>query len=200
MKRGLQRMGRDAWIGSTKRAIIEEIKMKLKTGEYSETSLREQVQNGDTSIMDRSYLAHEQGETDVSTPAPIQTIVNEWISLDTDSLERLQKVEELKTAIENTYPAITADLSQLESSLLRLEKAKISSELDIVDMKLNFFEIGRIENGNGKRKENFFVRKSDEIAQKLETSNLSPWMKEKLIGTIRHPNTAAVLAALGTRA
>lgn len=193
-------MGRDAWIGSTKRAIIEEIKMKLKTGEYSETSLREQVQNGDTSIMDRSYLAHEQGETDVSTPAPIQTIVNEWISLDTDSLERLQKVEELKTAIENTYPAITADLSQLESSLLRLEKAKISSELDIVDMKLNFFEIGRIENGNGKRKENFFVRKSDEIAQKLETSNLSPWMKEKLIGTIRHPNTAAVLAALGTRA
>ena len=70
-----------------------------------------------------------------------------------DSPERKQKVKELKAVIESSYPAITADLSQLESSLIRLERAKISSEVDTIDAKLRILDIGRIEQGNGQRKE-----------------------------------------------
>lgn len=91
-------------------------------------------------------------------------------------------------------------MSQLESSLMRLQEAKLGSELQNIDAKLRIFDVGGIEQGNGQRKEGFFVRFADTISNSINNNSKIPqWVKEKLIGAVRHPNTAAVLSALGTR-
>lgn len=114
----------------------------------------------------------------------------------TDTTARQQKVAELKATIEASYPTITTDMSQLEQSLMRLERAKISSEVDTIEAKLNILDLGRIEQGNGQRKEGWFVKMADKFSTSVNNSGLPDWVKQKVIGTLRHPNTAAVLSAI----
>ena len=146
-------MGRDAWIDTKKREYIAQVKTGLKNGEYTEDSLREHVTSGDTGIRESAHLVHEEIAKEDALPKIIQSSVDAWMVTLPDSAERKKKTAELKSAIETTYPTVTADLSQLEASLLRLERAKISSEIDTIEAKLNILDIGRIEQGNGKRKE-----------------------------------------------
>lgn len=197
--RSFQRMGRDAWIGSKKREMVEKIKTGLRTGEYTEESLRTHVIEGTEAIRTETHLRHEQIQEEESILPVIQTAIDAWITTPPWA-ERQQKLREVKGAIEGTYPTVTVDMSQLESSLVRLQEAKLGSELQNIDAKLRIFDIGGIEQGNGQRKEGFFVRTADKIAESVNNSKILPqWVKEKLIWTVRHPNTAAVLSALWTR-
>jgi hypothetical protein len=82
---------------------------------------------------------------------------------------------------------------------MRLERAKISSEVDTIEAKLNILDLGRIEQGNGQRKEGWFVKMADRISTGVNNSKLPDWVKQKIAGTLRHPNTAAILTAIGTR-
>ncbi|MBX9808822.1 hypothetical protein K2X92_00325, partial [Candidatus Gracilibacteria bacterium] len=197
--RSFQRMGRDAWIDTKKRENISIIKIGLNNGTYSEEFLREHVLSGDIGITSNAHLNHEKIQEVDSLPKKIQLTVDSWMNTVAQSPERIKLTLELKKNIEEHYPALTTDLSQLEKSLIRLEKAKISSEIDIMETKLNILDIGRIEQGNGKHKEGWFVQISDTIQNSMGESKLPDWIKQKIIGGIRHPNTAAVLAALGTR-
>lgn len=197
--RSFQRMGRDAWIGTEKRKMVEKIKAGLRTGEYTEESLRTHVIEGTEAISTEAHLRHEQTQEEESIPPMIQQAIDTWIATPVWA-ERRQKLLELKSVIEASYPTVTVDLSQLESSLMRLQEAKIWSELQNIDMKLKIFDIGGIEQGNGQRKEGLLVKTADKIANSVNNSKILPqWVKEKLIGVVRHPNTAAVLSALGTR-
>ncbi len=198
--RSFQRMGRDAWIDSKKRELIQDIRAGLKNGTYTESFLREHISAGDQGIVENAYLAHEKESKSDTLPKDMQAIVNKWIATAPDSPERKQKTEELKASIESNYPTVTVDLSQIEASLLRLEQAKISSEVDIIEAKLNFLDLGRIEQGKWNRKEWWFVKMADSMSHSINNSGMNDWLKQKLLGSLRHPNTAAVLTALGTRA
>ncbi len=197
--RSLQRMGRDAWIGTKKREMVERIKAGLRSGEYTEDFLRSHVMEGTEAIRTESHLWHEQTWEEETLLPVIQTAVDAWITT-SPWAERQQKLREVKGAIEGTYPTVTVDTSQLESSLVRLQEAKLGSELQNIDAKLRIFDIGGIEQGNGQRKEWFLVKTADKIANSINNNSKIPqWVKEKLIGAVRHPNTAAVLSAIGTR-
>lgn len=58
--RSIQRMGRDAWIGTRKREMVEQIKVGLRSGEYTEESLRSHVMEGTEAIRTEAHLRHEQ--------------------------------------------------------------------------------------------------------------------------------------------
>ena len=109
--------------------------------------MREHINAGDQGIVENAYLAHEKESKTDTLPKDMQAIVNKWIATAPDSAERKQQAEELKANIESNYPTVTADFSQLEASLLRLEQAKISSEVDTIEAKLNILDLGRIEPG-----------------------------------------------------
>ena len=134
-------MGRDAWIDTKKRECISAIQKGLSDGTYTEESLREHVVSGDRGILEGAHLSHERVSEEATLPKVIQSAVDAWMSTSHESLERKKKTQELKSAIEASYPTVTTDLSQLEASLLRLERAKISSEVETLDMKLRILDI-----------------------------------------------------------
>jgi hypothetical protein len=72
--------------------------------------------------------------------------------------------------------------------------------VDTIETKLNILDLGRIEQGNGQRKEGWFVKMADKMSTSVNNSKLPDWVKQKIAGTLRHPNTAAILTAIGTRA
>jgi hypothetical protein len=189
--RSWQRIGRDAWIDTKKREYITKVKTELKTGELSEQSLRDHITGGKAGIEDRSYLSHEQDLKQEQTPELVQRAVDAWMAAPANTPERTERIRELKAVIEASYPTVTTDMSQLEESLMRLERAKISSEVDTIETKLNILDLGRIEQGNGQRKEGWFVKAADWVS----TSSAPTWLKN----LAKHPNTAAILSALGTR-
>lgn len=190
-KRSFYRMWRDAWIESKKREHIKDIENWLNSGEYSEESLRQHILNADRWIEEKAFLSHEEINKDLDVPKEIQKVVDEWLDTNpTDTDTRKQKIKELKVLLEANYP-ITSDLSQLESSLVRLEKAKIEWELETIEAKLNILDIGRIEYGYGNRERSFIV----DILSKVEKSSLPKWLK----WFIQHPNTAAVTSSILTR-
>lgn len=110
--------------------------------------MREHIKSGDEGIVENAYLAHEKESKTDTLPKNMQAIVDSWMAASPDSVERRQKTEELKSSIEYNYPTITSDFTQIEASLLRLEQAKISSEVDTMEAKLNILDLGRIEHGN----------------------------------------------------
>lgn len=146
-------MGRDAWIDTKKREYVARVKTGLKNGEYTEEFLREHIGSGDQGISEQAYLQHEKTGEEATLPPMMQEAVNAWINTPADDPKRREKVQILKSIIESSYPTVTTDLSQLEQSLLRLERSKISSEVETLDAKLRILDIGRIERGNGQRKE-----------------------------------------------
>ncbi len=176
------------------------MKTELKTGKLSEQSLRDHITGGKAGIEDRSYLSHEQDLKKEQTPELVQRAVDAWMDAPANTPERTERIRELKAVIEASYPTVTTDMSQLEESLMRLERAKISSEVDTIEAKLNILDLGRIEQGNGQRKEGWFVKMADKISTSVNNSKLPDWVKQKIAGTLRHPNTAAILTAIGTRA
>lgn len=141
-------MGRDAWIDTKKRACIKEINDGLKNGQYTEDFLRSHVENGDMGIVHGTHLNHEEITSEDLMDGEITTIVNNWINSTAGSDQRSQYTKDLKEALERQYPTSTTDLNQLEESLLRIAKAKIESEIETLDIKLNILDIGRIERGN----------------------------------------------------
>lgn len=200
-KRSFQRMWRDAWIDSQMNRYIEEIENWLNTGVYTEKSLRDHVISADKWIEQKAYLSHEEVINNQKAADDIQKTIDEWLSIDiSDVANRKSKISELKIALENNYPEITVDLTQLESSLIRLEKAKIQLELDTIEAKLNILDIGHIENWNGKRKESLLVKMLDWINSGINNYRLPDWMKKNISWFIQHPNTAAVVSAMLTRA
>lgn len=78
--RSFQRMGRDAWIGTKKREMVEMIKKGLKTGEYTEESLRSHVVDGTGSINTGSQLRHEQTQEEETILPVIQRAIDAWIA------------------------------------------------------------------------------------------------------------------------
>ena len=110
--------------------------------------MREHIIAGDRGIVENAYLSHERESKTDTLPKNMQAIVDSWMAAAPNSAERRQKTEELKSNIESNYPAITSDFTQIEASLLRLEQAKISTEIDTIEAKLNILDIGRIEQGN----------------------------------------------------
>ncbi|MDD2871484.1 MAG: hypothetical protein PHS49_05845 [Candidatus Gracilibacteria bacterium] len=199
-KRSFQRMGRDAWIDSQKKKYIDEVNEGLDKGIYTEDSIRNHVLSSDKGIENKAFLSHEELVVNDKAPDEIQKIINEWLNIDIKSeKERKAKIAELKVALENNYPEITTDLSQLEKSLIRLEKAKIQGELETIDAKLNILDIGRIEDGYGQREEGTIVKFLDKINSGINNSVLPDWVKKYVGGLVQHPNTAAVVSAIGTR-
>lgn len=190
-KKSFYRMWRDAWIESKKRQIIKWLNDWLKKGEYTHASLEAHVRAWIEWVANKAYLQHEEITTNVDVSVETQKVIDEWIDIDPkDNNARNQKLQELKSILEQNYP-ITTDLSQLEISLIKLERAKIQWELETLQAKMNVLDIGRIEHGYWKRKRSFIV----DIFSHLETKNLPKWMK----WFIQHPNTAAVASALVTR-
>lgn len=173
-------MGRDAWIDTKKRELVGSIKADLDRGFYTEDFLREHSISGDVGIDQEAYLNHEEGLKENALPPEIQATVDAWVATPTGSHERMRQTERLKAVIESRYPAITADIGQLEKSLLRLERGLISSEVGTIEAKLNVFDIGRIEQGNGKRKEGWFVGMADSVSDAVNNSALPDWMKQKV--------------------
>jgi len=182
-------MWRDAWIETKKREYIKEIQTWLRIGTLTEDSLRQHIKDADRWIDNKAFLSHEEISKNLDVSNEIQDIINEWLDT-TDENIRQRKILELRTLLESNY-VINSDLSSLEKSLLRLEKAKIEWELETIKTKLNILDIGRIEYGYGYRDRSFVV----DVLSKVESSSLP----KRLKWFIQHPNTAAVSSALLTR-
>lgn len=196
--RSFQRMGRDAWIESQKRILVEKTRAELKNGEITEDYLRAHVESGIEGIAAEAHLSQETLRKDEGVSAMLQNIADEWLATAPGSPERRAKTAEIKATLESEYP-ITAELSQLEASLLQIERAKLQSEIESIELKLNLLDIGRMENGRGERQAGAFVKFADWANRGISESRLPDWMKQKAYGVLTHPNTAAVGTALLTR-
>lgn len=198
--RSFQRMWRDAWIDSKKKKYINEINEWLANWIYSESSIREYILSADKWIAEKAFLSHEEILKDGNVSEDVQKTIDDWLATDIKSIElRKSKIIDLKNALESNYPDITVDLSQLESSLIRLEKAKIQWELETIEAKLNILDIGRIEDWYWQRKEWLVVKVLDKLNYWINKSLLPDWFKKYVWWLVQHPNTAAVVSALATR-
>lgn len=196
--RSFQRMGRDAWIESQKRLFIKKTETELKNGEITEDYLRTHVVSGIEGIETDAHLSQETLRKDERVSTRLQDIADEWLATAPNSAERKAKTAEIKTTLESEYP-ITAELSQLEASLLQIERAKLLSEIESIELKLNLLDIGRMENGRGEREAGAFVKFADWANRGISESRLPDWLKQKAYGVLAHPNTAAIGTALLTR-
>jgi hypothetical protein len=193
-KKSFYRMWRDAWIESKKRQNIKQLQEWLKNWTYTHQALEEHVKAWIKWIDEKSYLKHEELARDIDLPENIQKVIDEWLAIvPSDKTWRSKKIQELKQLLEEVYIRtwLTTDLSQLESSLLKIEKAKIEWELKTIEAKMNVLDIGRIEYWYWNRSKSFVV----DVLSKIDKSSLPKWIK----WFASHPNTAAVLSALWVR-
>jgi hypothetical protein len=174
-------MGRDAWIEGKKQELIRKIQDDLQHNRINEAFLRNQIDSGMIGIEEKNYLQHEVLVENQDTHAQIQQIVDTFFNAPQGSRDRDQVVVNLKNALQQHYPKTTTSLDQLERALLQLEQAKLQSEVEVIVSKLNILDIGRINQGGGKRVHGFLVSAADSIAKSIQNSNfLSQSAKEVL--------------------
>lgn len=195
-RRSFQRMWRDAWIDAKKRIYIKDIKNGLENWEYKEEFLLNHIKWAEKWIIEKSYLNYEKIDEKQKVPNKIQEIVDKWLD---DKQNRSSLSSELKTTIEKYYPKITADLSQLEKSLLRLEKAKLENDIKTFEAKLNIFDIGRLEKWYLNREDSIIIKWLDNIHSWINKLPLPNSIKKYVFWILQHPNTWAILSALATR-
>lgn len=191
MKRSFLRMGREAWIDTEKRQMIKKYQSDLKSGNLSSETLQEIITQGKKSIDQKTYLEHEVTHLQTEISQDFQQLINQWLETPKDQeKQRKQKLKEIQLLLEKNYP-VMSELSQLESALLRIEKAKIEWELDTIEAKINLFDLGRIEHGYGEKQTSYVVN----ILQNVDKLSLPKWLK----WFFSHPNTMAIAAALCTK-
>jgi len=194
-------MWRDAWVYSKKKEYIAKIKEWLDRWEYTMDYIFEHIKSASIWLEDKLYLSHEEIISNWKVSKDIQEIIDAWLYIDSvDIVKRKLKMWELKVILEKEYPTLTTDLNQLQSSLIRLERAKIEWEIDIIEAKLNILDIGCIENWYWERKESSVVKILDKFNWVVNRSILPDRFKKYVWGFIQNPNTSAILSALATRA
>lgn len=197
-KRGIHRLGRSAWIDSKKREEIREIEAGLKTGRYTVEFLERYAGGVTQGINTESYLVHEKTGEFNAVPEVISGLVKAVMAAPIGSATRKNALFSLKNSLESQYSGFTASIDQLESGIARIQAALVETEVNNFDLKLQMFDIGRIETDMTDKKESWIVRMADTIDR---TINSATWVNDDFkrwsSGIIRHPTTAALAAALG---